>query len=548
MPSPNTSSSASSVAPTYIQNTDALLSGIKWGGVAGEGVILSYSFPWMAGAAASFAGSGGLGAYSTLNEPGATYHFALNAVQQAAARAALQTWADVANIGFQEVADTPASVGDIRIAFTSVPNQLATGGQSWGWAYEPNASAPVAGDIWISTLGTGGSDSNWSVGSYNYFSLIHEAGHALGLKHPFEAPIVLPGLLDNRQYTVMAYNTPVNDLFRTITYTATGATSVIWRVPCETPMVLDIAAIQYLYGANNTFHAGDDTYTFDPATPFFKTLWDAGGNDTITVSNFTENCRIDLNPGNYSSIRILSAPVAPGYTFSGATQPNYDGSNNLGIAYGVVIENVIGGSGNDILLGNDANNVITGGAGNDTIDGGAGIDTAVYSALGSGCMLAISTGVCIVTDLSGTSGTDTLSNIERLVFSDTNVALDIINGHAGFTAKVLGVTFGTASLSYKDYVGVGLASLDGGMTYQNLLMLALNAKLGAGFSNEAEVALLYQNLTGIAPPPAELAYWVGTIVSGQYTQSSLAEMAAEHSLNVANIDLAGLVQTGIQYV
>jgi len=527
---------------------DALVGGMKWGGVVGTGVYLSYSFPWVAGVAASYLGPGGVGAYSTLNEQTATYHYSLSTVQQAAARAALQTWSDVANIGFQEVADTTTGVGDLRFAFTSAPNQLATGGQAWGWAYEPNSSSPSAGDIWISTLGSGASNSDWSAGSYNYFSLIHEVGHALGLKHPFEAPVFLPTLLDNNQYTVMAYNSPANDLFRTITYTATGASSLTWQVPCETPMVLDIAAMQYMYGANNTFHAGDDLYTFDPATPFFKTLWDAGGNDTISVSNFTESCRIDLTPGNYSSVRIVSAPIAAGYTFSGATQPTYDGTNNLGIAYGAVIENAIGGSGNDILLGNAANNVITGGGGNDTIDGGAGIDTVACLTSRAGCTLTLSAGSYVVTDLSGINGVDTLSNIERLTFTDANVALDVAAGNAGLTAKILGATFGVASLSIQSYVGIGLASLDGGMSYQNLLMLALNAKLGAGFTNDAEVALLYQNLTGVAASPADLNYWSGTIVSGQYTQASLAEMAAEGSMNATNINLIGLAQMGIQFV
>jgi Ca2+-binding RTX toxin-like protein len=40
--------------------------------------------------------------------------------------------------------------------------------------------------------------------------------------------------------------------------------------------------------------------------------------------------------------------------------------NNIGIAYGAVIENAIGGHGDDRINGNQASNVFTGGAGADT--------------------------------------------------------------------------------------------------------------------------------------------------------------------------------------
>jgi hypothetical protein len=303
MPSPTSSSSTTTVRLTYTENIDALLGGIKWGGITGTGTILSYSFPWATGGSATFSAPNA-GNYSSLNENTATYHYALNATQQAAASAALQSWANVAGINFQGVADTTTIVGDIRFAFTSAPNLTSTGAQAWGWASYPSSYWPSAGDIWISTLSSGATNTDWSVGSYNYNALIHEIGHTLGLKHPFATNslvnTILPTLLDTNQYTVMSYTNPPSDLFRTITQTVTGYTYHFEHVPCETPMVLDIAAIQYMYGANMTYKTGDDVYSFDKATPFFKTIWDAGGNDTISVSNFAENCRVDLTPGNYS--------------------------------------------------------------------------------------------------------------------------------------------------------------------------------------------------------------------------------------------------------
>ena len=372
MPTPTTSSNATSVSPANSQNTDALLSLIKWGWATGTGVTLTYSFPWAAGNA-TFAAPPGAASYSLANEQNATYHYGLNATQQTAAQAALQSWADVANINFQQVPDTASNVGDIRFAFSS-----AVGSAAWGYSFYPNSYWSSAGDIWISTLSSGATNPTWSGGSYNYYSLVHEIGHTLGLKHPFEGPVFLPPALDNRQYSVMSYTDPANNLFRTIVHNPDGSITLRYnQVPAETPMVLDIAAIQYMYGANMTYRTGDDVYSFNPTSPFYKTIWDAGGNDTISVSNFSENCRIDLTPGNYSNIRILPALIPAGYIVTGGIAPTYDGTNNLGIAYGAIIEGATGGSGTDTLIGNNANNRLDGRAGKDTMIGGLGNDTYV---------------------------------------------------------------------------------------------------------------------------------------------------------------------------
>ena len=48
--------------------------------------------------------------------------------------------------------------------------------------------------------------------------------------------------------------------------------------------------------------------------------------------------------------------------------------DNISIAYGVTIENAVGGSGNDTIVGNAVRNVLNGNAGDDTLNGGAGKD------------------------------------------------------------------------------------------------------------------------------------------------------------------------------
>lgn len=374
MPAPTTSSPASLVPLTYDTQIDALLAQLKWGGAVGSGAAISFSFPWTTSSVALHAGYNGA-AYSPLGEDIATFHYGLNAAQVAAARGALQAWASVANLDFSEVADTASNVGDIRFAWTSASQPTATNNKAWGWGSYPDSYWPASGDVWISTESSGASDPAWSVGSYNYYSLIHETGHALGLKHPFEGSPTLPAALDTRQYTAMSYANAAHSLFVQVTEYDNG--SVAWRsfnVAPETPMLLDIAAMQYLYGANLGYRTGDDLYTFDPETPFLKTIWDAGGNDTISVAGFAKGCTIDLRAGHFSRITILSDPTG-GYNWpTPAPLPTYDGTDNLAIAYGATIENAVGGAGADLLQGNDVANHLDGGAGSDTLYGGAGND------------------------------------------------------------------------------------------------------------------------------------------------------------------------------
>jgi hypothetical protein len=85
------------------------------------------------------------------------------------------------------------------------------------------------------------------------------------------------------------------------------------------------------------------------------------------------------------------------------------------------------------------------------------------------------------------------------------------------------------------------------MSYANLMQLALGAKLGAAFTNEQEIQLLYGNLLGHAASTADMAFWGGALATGQFTQVTLAEMAADSPANAANINLVGLAQNGVPY-
>jgi hypothetical protein len=144
-------------------------------------------------------------------------------------------------------------------------------------------------------------------------------------------------------------------------------------------------------------------------------------------------------------------------------------------------------------------------------------------------------------------GSDTLLSIERLQFTNTNVALDL-DGNAGKTAKLLGAILGAEGVSNKVYVGAGLYFLDSGMTYEELMQVALDVVLGANPSSSSVVDLLWTNIVG--PPTAadNLGQYSALIDNGTYTAAELAVVAADHSLNTTNIDLIGLSASGIEYI
>jgi hypothetical protein len=152
-----------------------------------------------------------------------------------------------------------------------------------------------------------------------------------------------------------------------------------------------------------------------------------------------------------------------------------------------------------------------------------------------------------VDNTTGTEGNDKLSNVERLKFADTSIALDL-SGNAGTVAKILGAVFGPAEVYNEVYAGIGLYYIDGGMTYESLMRLAIDARLGAGAGHQAVVDLLYTNVVGVPPGKADRAYFVGLLDTGAYTVAGLGVMAADIDLNVTNINLVGLASTGLDYV
>jgi hypothetical protein len=201
-------------------------------------------------------------------------------------------------------------------------------------------------------------------------------------------------------------------------------------------------------------------------------------------------------------------------------------------------ETILGTAGADTLIGLGAN---------DTLDGGAGIDTAVYATVRSNYTLTQAVGGFTVQAAAGAEGTDSLTAVERLSFSDAKVALDI-DGNAGMAVKMLGAVAGAGAAASAYYVGLLMSYLDAGVSHEVLMQGVLDVVLGPGATDEAVVTLLYTHIAGAAPGAQTVSFLAGLINDRGLTQAEFGVLAAEHDANLANVNIVGLAATGVEYI
>lgn len=400
--------------------------------------------------------------------------------QIAVARSSIRLWDDLIDIKFRE---TRSGAADITFGNTDTGGAQAYAylpfGNIFDASYEEDGFKEIgrlSGDIWID----GFVASNFFPLADSYYAkttMVHELGHSLGLSHPgdYDAlddddgdgqpdPITYANdasyAQDSNQYSVMSYFAAYE----------TGAQHIDFSLLnfgyAATPLVHDIAAIQAIYGADTTTRTGNTVYGFNSTAGRAEydfaqnsrpivAIWDAGGVDTIDFSGWNTPSTIDLNQGAFSSgggieefltlEQVNANRAALGFApRTQATFDFYEGLkeqlglesglfvDNVSIAYGAVIENAVGGGGDDRLIGNSANNRLTGGAGENVFElrtsGVSGFDT--ITDFGAGDLLAVDKKIV---DANG-DGLITWRKGTRLTLDGTDgdaVNLNGINGQVG---------------------------------------------------------------------------------------------------------------------
>jgi serralysin len=499
------------------QDINGLLSGYAWGTTN-----LTFSFPTSPLDYGLVYGAG---------EPYSGFH-SFSAAQQNVVRYALGLVSQYTLLTFTEITETILTHATLRFADSAVP-QTSQGSYP--------SSDPEGGDVWLGNIAY----VPPTKGSYAYASILHEIGHALGLKHGQEddgVHGVLPPSHDSSEWSIMTYHSFIG---------GDGDYDNAEGSGDQTYMLDDIAALQYMYGANFSTNAGNTVYSWSQTTgemfiggvgqgaasanKIYQAVWDGGGIDTYNLSNYAANLQIDLRPGEWS-------------TFSPAQRADLDvGAPGVHLARGEVanafqynndprslIENAIGGSGNDTLIGNQANNLLLGGAGNDaltgltgndTLNGGIGNDSLNGGAAGSdtATYANATAGVSVNLTLQGASqntlgaGSDTLVNMENLTGSAFNDILrgdgnaNILTGLAGTDALLSGAgndTLTGAEGNDTLYGGLGNDVMDGGAagsdtaSYADIGAVSVSLvrqgspqnTVGAGFDTLTN----FENLTGSA--------------------------------------------------
>lgn len=494
-------------------------------------------------------------AFSDTRAPGDTSYTtdearAWSAAQEATVRQVLSAYAQVAGVTFTETANPAQADLGFYLYYREMDGRA-------GYAFPPLAGSQQgdqAGDVFLNT-------SAFAADGNNAYLAYHEIGHALGLAHPYEG--------NNGAPTIESLGIGGSRLLSVVDSRLTdkpyyfGPSGVQQVFNPSGPMLLDIAALQTLYGTNPQTNNGDTIYRFDVNPNFYRTIWDGGGHDTIDVSNQNNSSLIMLEAGSYSTIGLrdpfagIAAPVVAAATAQ--IDPIYfnDGSNSLTIAFGAIIEDAIGSTAADILIGNAADNKLSGGggndrlrggAGNDVLDGGSGLDIAIYVGARSNYTVArTAAGGGTVSDNAAAEGRDALTGVERLVFSDSAYALDI-DGVAGQAYRIYQAAFNRTP----DLPGLGywIQAMDGGQTLTQVAAgfvssSEFQAQYGAGAANVQLLTRFYQNILHRAPDPAGSDYWLNILDTQAATVPQVLAFLSESQENVDA--LAAIIGNGFAY-
>jgi len=475
------------------ENIDSLLSGSKWSLSPQNNKIL-VSFPFETGIKPVLS--------TTYPDPSVVNSLSPTPKFRDNVFAALRKWEAVANVKFEKSVDSLSDAGDIRVFLTNkdtIDEASAVG-------YFPSAR-PSGGDVILSNKFS----NETAPGSYNFEILLHEIGHALGLKHPgnyggaVRPPYVSP-TFDTRAYTVMSY---VDDKSL--------------NMYNEGPNLLDIDAIQYLYGANTSYAQGDQDYSLDPNK--FKTIWDPNGRNGMVgyLNSVDQNINISERASSYAGGKLTAV-----------------------IASGTKIYNAAGGSGNDTIVGNELDNVFDGAGGNDTLIGNGGNDTAFYKFSKSNYLVSQS-GANFVVEAKGITweGKDTLINIKYLQFLDGTFRIEDV---AIISTPINSIAIAIADQLSVVYLGRGISKswrdATSGLTAGGAPSALLKAYFEAAITDRAfsisdsaqtVVNKTFQNIFGVAASGFEQDAWAATVSKGHVSRESLPWVIFNSYLGATNV-------------
>ena len=488
-----------------------------------------------------------------------------SAVMLQQARLAAELWDDLIAPSLTELPDDSAQIVIGRSRLTDGDGTYATVELATP-ASGPGSYAMRPSQIWLSANWSTNTDPEFQDGHYGLITIIHEIGHSLGLSHPglynaapgrsitYEHDAVFAQ--DTRQYTLMSYFNAGLDGSGAHHIGPDGAVRY-----AATPLLYDIATIQSIYGADMTTRADDTVYGFNSSagrsvydfsvnTSPVIAIWDADGRDTIDLSGFSANQRLNLQDGTFSDVGGLTGNLAIAF---GAVIEDAIGGSGLDLITGNAVDNFLSGAaGNDLLIGLGGDDVLDGGIGNDTLlggtgdnllIGGVGYDTADLSAQGRRGETFSATDAT-TTNRTHASGTDGWRTMEVATYADGRMVFDANDA----TAQVMRL-YAAALDRNLDQEGLnahvnamahGATLLD--ITNSLLSSTEFATRFGASLTNDAFVDLIYTNLFGYTADATNRAAWIGRLDAGISRAQFVSSLAEDtDARNVTAITLtAGL--------
>ena len=206
------------------------------------------------------------------------------------------------------------------------------------------------------------------------------------------------------------------------------------------------------------------------------------------------------------------------------------------IAFSTVAAVAVGGAGDDLLIGGKGLR----------LEGGAGIDSVQLPGYANAYQIVREGGSTTVRHLE-TGVTDILSGVERLLFTQRGVALDI-DGNGGQAYRLYRAAFDRAP----DLEGVGfwITQFDRGMSLQQVASAFIGSAEFHGLYGSAPgdaqfVELLYRNVLHREPEDGGYAFWMARLEEGIGRDRVLAAFS-ESVENVAA--LQDLIGNGFDYL